>query len=62
MSNDIIALLKARENFRGMCDEALQEVVRHAQGGHHPAGSVVHEAIRLAQPPSASYSAGAPKQ
>ena len=44
MSDDIIPLLKVHEYFRGLCEEALQEVVRHAQVTHHPAGSVVHEA------------------
>src|SRR6516164_2546726 len=44
MSDDIIPLLKVHEYFRGLCEEALQEVVGHAQVTHHPAGSVVHEA------------------
>ena len=44
MSDDIIPLLKVHEYFRGVSDEALQEVVRHARVTHHPAGSVVHEA------------------
>ena len=44
MSDEIIALLKIHDYFRGICDEALQEIVRHAQVTHHPAGSVVHEA------------------
>ena len=44
MSDDVITLLKVHEYFRGVSDEALQEVVRHARVTHHPAGSVVHEA------------------
>jgi len=44
MSADIIPLLKVHEYFHGVNDEALQEIVRHAQVTHHPAGSVVHEA------------------
>ena len=44
MSDDVIPLLKVHEYFRGVSDEALQEVVRHARVTHHPAGSVVHEA------------------
>ncbi len=44
MSTDIIPLLKVHEYFHGVSEEALQEVVRHAQVTHHPAGSVVHEA------------------
>src|SRR6516165_2935462 len=47
MSDDIIPLLKVHEYFRGLCDEALQEVVRHGRVTHHPAGSVVHEANEL---------------
>jgi predicted acylesterase/phospholipase RssA/CRP-like cAMP-binding protein len=44
MSDDTIPLIKVHEYFRGVGDEALQEVVRHAHVSHHPAGSVVHEA------------------
>jgi predicted acylesterase/phospholipase RssA/CRP-like cAMP-binding protein len=44
MTDDIMPLLKVHEYFHGVCDEALQEVVRHAQVTHYPAGSVVHEA------------------
>ena len=44
MSDDVIPLLKVHEYFRGVSDEALLEVVRHAQVTEHPAGSVVHEA------------------
>jgi len=44
MSDDIIPLLKVHEYFRGVCDDALQHVVRHAQVTHHAAGSIVHEA------------------
>jgi predicted acylesterase/phospholipase RssA/CRP-like cAMP-binding protein len=47
MGDDIIALLKVHEYFRGVQDEALQEVVRYAQVTHHPAASVVHEANAL---------------
>jgi CRP-like cAMP-binding protein len=44
MSDDVLPLLKVHEYFRGVSDEALQQVVRHAQVSHHPAGAVVHEA------------------
>ena len=44
MSDDIIPLLKVHEYFQGVSDEALNEVVRHAQVTHHPTGAVVHEA------------------
>src|SRR6516162_4203850 len=43
MSDEIIPLIMVHEYFRGVCDEALQEVVRHARVTLHPAGSVVHE-------------------
>ena len=44
MNDDIISLLKVHDYFEGMSDEALHEVVRHAQVTHHPTGAVVHEA------------------
>ncbi|MFL5335143.1 MAG: Crp/Fnr family transcriptional regulator, partial [Geminicoccaceae bacterium] len=44
MSDEVLTLLKVHEYFRGVSDEALQEVVRHSRVTHHPAGSVVHEA------------------
>jgi predicted acylesterase/phospholipase RssA/CRP-like cAMP-binding protein len=44
MGDDILPLLKVHEYFRGVSDEALQEVVRYGRVTHHPAGSVVHEA------------------
>lgn len=44
MADDIVPLLKVHEYFRGVSDEALQEVVRLARVIHHPAGAVVHEA------------------
>ena len=44
MSDDILPLLKVHEYFRGVSDEALQELMRHAQVTHNSAGSVVHEA------------------
>ena len=44
MSDDVITLLKVHEYFRGVSDETLHEVVRHARVTDHPAGSVVHEA------------------
>jgi len=44
MSDDVIPLLKVHEYFRGVPDEALREVVRHARVTHHPAGAVLHEA------------------
>jgi NTE family protein len=47
MSDEVLPLLKVHEYFRGVSDEALQEVVRHAQVTHHPAGVVVHEADTL---------------
>ena len=40
----MLSLLKVHEYFRGASDEALQDVVRHAQVVHHAAGSLVHEA------------------
>jgi predicted acylesterase/phospholipase RssA/CRP-like cAMP-binding protein len=47
MSDEILPLLKVHEYFRGVSDEALQEVVRHGKVTHHPAGAVVHEADTL---------------
>src|SRR5215471_6667499 len=44
MSDEVLPLLKVHEYFRGVSDEALQEVVRHGRVTHHPAGAVVHEA------------------
>ena len=44
MSDDILPLLKAHEYFRGIGEDTLPEVVRHAQVTHYPAGTVVHEA------------------
>jgi predicted acylesterase/phospholipase RssA/CRP-like cAMP-binding protein len=44
MNDEIIPLLKLHEYFRGLGDEALQEVVHYGRVTHHPAGSVVHEA------------------
>jgi NTE family protein len=44
MSDDIVPLLKVHEYFRGVSDEAVQDVLRHTQVTHHAAGSVVHEA------------------
>jgi predicted acylesterase/phospholipase RssA/CRP-like cAMP-binding protein len=44
VSNDVIPLLKVHEYFRGVSDEALEAVVRHARVTHHAAGSVVQEA------------------
>src|SRR4051812_3930650 len=44
MSDEVITLLKVHEYFRGVSDEALEEVVRHSRVTHHPAGSAVHEA------------------
>ena len=44
MSDDVISLLKVHEYFQGVSDEILQEIMRHAQVAHYPAGSVVHEA------------------
>jgi predicted acylesterase/phospholipase RssA/CRP-like cAMP-binding protein len=44
MSDDVIPLLKVHGYFRGVSDEALQEVVRSARVTHHPTGDVVHEA------------------
>jgi predicted acylesterase/phospholipase RssA/CRP-like cAMP-binding protein len=42
--DDVIPLLKVHEYFRGMPDEVLHEVVRHAQVTQHAIGEVVHEA------------------
>jgi predicted acylesterase/phospholipase RssA/CRP-like cAMP-binding protein len=44
MSDDVFPLLKVHEYFRGVSDEVLGEVARHARVTHHPAGDVVHEA------------------
>jgi predicted acylesterase/phospholipase RssA/CRP-like cAMP-binding protein len=44
MSDEVIPLLKVHEYFRGVSDESLQELVRHARVNHYPAGAVVHEA------------------
>jgi predicted acylesterase/phospholipase RssA/CRP-like cAMP-binding protein len=44
MSDEVTPLLKVHEYFRGVSDEALQEVVRHARVSHYPAGVVVQEA------------------
>jgi hypothetical protein len=44
MSDEVLPLLKVHEYFRGVPDEALQEVLRHGRVTHHPAGAVVHEA------------------
>ena len=44
MTDGDISLLKVHEYFRGVSDEALNEVVRHARVTQHAAGSVVHEA------------------
>jgi NTE family protein len=44
MSDDILPLLQVHEYFRGVDDEALQEVIRFARVTHHPAAAVVHEA------------------
>jgi predicted acylesterase/phospholipase RssA/CRP-like cAMP-binding protein len=44
MSDEVIPLLKLHEYFRGVSDDALQEIVRYGQVTHHPAGTVVHEA------------------
>jgi hypothetical protein len=35
MSDDIIPLIKVHEYFRGLCDEALQEVVRYGRSASH---------------------------
>src|SRR6516162_9761938 len=47
MNDEVLPLLKVHEYFRGVSDEALHEVVRHARVSHHPAGAVVHEADTL---------------
>src|SRR5262245_13018090 len=44
MNETIIPLLKVNEYFRGVSDESLQEVMRHAEVIHHPAGAIVQEA------------------
>lgn len=44
MNDDVIPLLKVHDYFRGMSDDALQEVLRFARVTHHSAGDVVHEA------------------
>jgi predicted acylesterase/phospholipase RssA/CRP-like cAMP-binding protein len=44
MTDDVLPLLKVHDYFEGVSEEALQEVVRHAQVVHHPTGAVVHEA------------------
>jgi CRP-like cAMP-binding protein len=47
MNDEVIPLLKVHEYFRGVPDEALQEVARHGRVAHHTAGAVVHEADTL---------------
>src|SRR6476661_7508888 len=44
MNDELIALLKMHEYFRGISDEAMQEVVRNARVTHHATGDKVHEA------------------
>lgn len=44
MNDDLIPLLKVHEYFRGVSDEALHEVVRHARVTQYVPGAVVHEA------------------
>src|SRR5689334_9906094 len=44
MNDEAIALLKVHAYFRGLPDEALQQVVQSGRLVQHPAGSVVHEA------------------
>ena len=44
MNDDVLPLLKVHDYFEGVSDEALHEVVRHAQVTHHPTGAVVHDA------------------
>jgi hypothetical protein len=47
VTDDIIALLKVHEYFRGMPDEVLHDVLRLARVTYHAAGDVVHEANAL---------------
>lgn len=44
MTDDVIALLKLHDYFRGMSDEPLHEVLRIARVTHYATGDVVHEA------------------
>lgn len=43
MGDDIIALLKAHEYFRGVSDDALREIAGIARVSDHAAGAVVHQ-------------------
>lgn len=47
MADDVIPLLKVHEYFRGVSDEALQEVMKYAHLNQHQTGSVLHEADAL---------------
>src|SRR6187397_1223067 len=44
MSEGIISLLNVHEYFRGISEEAVNDVMRHARVTQHATGSVVHEA------------------
>jgi NTE family protein len=44
MDAGTISLLKVHEYFHGASDDALNDVMRHAQFTNHAAGSLVHEA------------------
>ena len=43
MGDDIIALLKAHEYFRGISDDTLREIASIAQVSNYAAGAVVHQ-------------------
>ena len=44
MNDDIISLLKVHDYFRGIPDQAMQEVLQDAKVTHHGTGDIVHEA------------------
>jgi NTE family protein len=44
MDNEVLTLLRVHDYFRGVSEEALQDVLQHGQVRYYSAGSVVHEA------------------
>jgi CRP-like cAMP-binding protein len=47
MNDDIMPLLKVHDYFRGIPDQAMQEVLQDARVSHYGTGDVVHEADTL---------------
>jgi CRP-like cAMP-binding protein len=47
MNDDIMSLLKVHDYFRGIPDQAMQEVLQDARVSHYGAGDVVHESDTL---------------